>query len=165
MLWPRARGGVASTLWLPIELRRRFESEAKEYAPRETGGMLVGYTIGSDAVVTQTIGAGSRAVHRRGGFEPDGFAQQRELDRVYATSGRIETYLGDWHSHPDGLARPSGRDRKTAARIARERSARCPTPITLIVANRWCGECELAAFIYVGRRRCFRRLTLVTHGG
>ena len=162
MLRRRAGGGVADQLWLPDDLGRALEAEAGECSPRETGGMLAGYATDKAVVVTQVIHGGPHAIRKPGRFEPDGAWQQQKLERIYSNSGRIETYLGDWHSHPQGVAEPSHRDRKTAALVARDPHARCRNPVTLLVASSSRGVWEMAAFLYVGRWR-FRRLKLYVY--
>jgi integrative and conjugative element protein (TIGR02256 family) len=158
----RARRGLATTLWLPEELRKALETEAKEHSPRETGGMLIGYATDGAIVVTRSIDGGPNSVRKRDRFEPDGEWQQVELERIYRASGRIETFLGDWHSHPRGLGRPSRRDRATARAVARSRSSRAPNPLTLITARTWRGGWELAAFLYIGRSG-FQRLEVESY--
>lgn len=37
-------------------------------------------------------------------FLPDAGRQQDRLAEVYASSGRITAYLGDWHTHPRALS-------------------------------------------------------------
>ena len=66
-------------------------------------------------------------------FAPNGPWQREELAAVYASSGRITTYLGDWHSHPAGTALPSPKDLRTAKRVARSRAARASRPLTIIL--------------------------------
>lgn len=158
MLRRRASRGVAETLWLPDALRSKFEAEADEYAPCETGGMLIGYASGTALVITQTVMGGPKAVRKRTRFEPDGVWQQRELERIYRYSGQIETYLGDWHSHPSGTPVPSRLDKKTAIRVARRRAARCKHPVTLILGGKN-GCWEIAPFYYRGREE-FSTLSL-----
>ena len=116
---------------------------AKEKAPLETGGMLVGY-LGvepAELVVTGMIGGGPDAIEKREGFEPNGAWQREELARRYEESGRVTTFVGDWHSHPAGVAAPSRKDVRTARRISRARAARMKEPLTLIAAceenERW----------------------------
>ncbi len=122
--------------------------------------MLVGYETEGEIVVVQTIAGGPRAIRRRGGFEPDGLWQEGELARIYEASGYHHTYLGDWHSHPAGVGRPSGRDKKTAKSVARERASRTSHPTTLIVASAWRNRSwEVAAFRFC-RRRGFEELTI-----
>jgi integrative and conjugative element protein (TIGR02256 family) len=113
--------------------------EADASAPNETGGMLLGYvspnTAPEDVVVEAVIGPGPNAAHRAARFEPDSAWQQEQLARAYEDSGRTTTYLGDWHTHPGGVAVPSRRDRRTARSIARTTAARLPRPFMVILAS------------------------------
>jgi integrative and conjugative element protein (TIGR02256 family) len=157
-LWHR-KSSLGRTVWIAERLLPAMEADAAEHAPCETGGMLLGYWSPSgDVVVTETIPCGPNSVHERSRFEPDGKWQQTRLDELYFRSGRITTYLGDWHSHPSGGLRPSGRDRSTAKAIAKTGDARAPHPLTVIAieaSDRW----WWGVFRYRGRRG-FERLEL-----
>jgi integrative and conjugative element protein (TIGR02256 family) len=136
-----------------------METEAALHAPDETGGMLIGYWSDSgDAVITDTIEGGPGAVRRPSRFLPDGNWQQERLDEIYIRSGRVLTFLGDWHSHPLGGVRPSLRDRDTAKKVAKSKEARASQPLTLICAKRE-GHWRWAVFGY-RRRRGFREFPL-----
>jgi integrative and conjugative element protein (TIGR02256 family) len=126
-----------TTVWLPESCEAAILDEAIDRAPKETGGILLGYEVPdrSALVITHLVAAGPGARYRRGLFEPDGRWQEREVARIYAESGRRASYLGDWHSHPDGVAAPSKKDHHTARVIARHRAARMRWPLMLIVAN------------------------------
>jgi integrative and conjugative element protein (TIGR02256 family) len=130
---------VAPEVWLTEEAISELKREADERAPLETGGLLLGYwssEFGRDEVLVQRItGPGPEAHHERACFYPDAAWQHRELADVYAASGRITTYLGDWHTHPGGRATPSGRDRKTARAIATSSAARAAQPLMLILGG------------------------------
>jgi integrative and conjugative element protein (TIGR02256 family) len=122
-------------VWIPRwTLASMFEA-AEAKAPLETGGMLLGYMAsdGAAIVVTDTVGAGPEATHKRHGFEPDSAWQQGLLSRVYHRSGRTTTYLGDWHSHPRGSPVPSREDTRTARRVARYEGSRTKNPLTMIL--------------------------------
>ncbi len=111
--------------------------ETVRTAPNETGGVLVGYgDVGGGFVVTAAVGPGPNAVHEPYRFVPDHECHEREVARHYHASGRTETYLGDWHSHPTAAAYLSPRDRKTLRGIARERDARAPTPLMMVVGGK-----------------------------
>jgi integrative and conjugative element protein (TIGR02256 family) len=134
---------------MPDALLVTLANEAERSRPFETGGMLVGWLVDTEVVVTGVIAAGPHARHERDSFEADGAWQQLQLEETYRKSGRTVTFLGDWHSHPRGRPRPSQRDRETAALVARSEGARTPQPITLILARRaraWCPRC----FIFAG---------------
>lgn len=113
--------------------------EAASLAPLETGGMVLGYispnTTPEELMVQAVLGPGPHSRHSQSRFEPDGHWQQHQLARHYEESGRITTYLGDWHTHPGGVAVPSRRDERTARAIARSKDARMSRPLMLILGS------------------------------
>lgn len=62
-------------------------------------------------------------------------------------------YLGDWHTHPGGRARPSHLDKKTLGDIAAFDAARQPNPVMLIVALNEDGTAAPAAIEHGARAR------------
>lgn len=121
------------------------------HAPEETGGVLMGYWASpNEAVVMEVTSAGPIARHRKDGYEPDVAHDHREIARIYEKSGRLNTYLGDWHTHPDSSPGMSRRDRRTLAAIAVDRGARARQPIMVIIAEAdgefqivtWCLQAE-----------------------
>lgn len=123
---------------LPRMVLAEMRQEAQSRQPEESGGVLMGYAHRTDQSlirVTTQIGPGPNATHQRHRFEPDADWQCDEVARCYEQSGRIATYLGDWHSHPGGSAKPSRLDRKTARNIARSPEARLPNPLMVILAG------------------------------
>ena len=140
-----------------------MEAEAERHAPRETGGVLLGYSDCTNQRFMQIklqVGPGPHAVHGSHRFDPDGEWQVRQVAAAYAASGRISTYLGDWHSHPHGSHRPSGLDRSTARQIALCKEARAPHPLILILHGE-SGDWRLAVYRR-GRRRLSRGKATIT---
>jgi len=126
------------TLWLTDEVLSEIYDLAAQAVPHETGGMLLGWRNEhtNDVAVCAQIGPGPKAQHAPTSFRPDGPWQQRQLRRQYREGGRIVTYLGDWHVHPEGALELSGEDTATMLRIARKRSSRTPRPVFgLLVTN------------------------------
>jgi integrative and conjugative element protein (TIGR02256 family) len=107
---------------------------------------LLGYLAEDAAVVADMFGPGPNALHGPNGFVPDAEYQEVEIARRYEASGRVVTYMGDWHSHARGLGRVSRLDLRTLHTIACEPAARVPAPIMLIVfeGDPW----RLAAWIW-----------------
>jgi integrative and conjugative element protein (TIGR02256 family) len=116
--------------------------EAVSKFSNETGGLLMGYLneSGRAVVVTDLIGPGPKAKHRRYAFVPDYDFQEKQIERIYFKSKRLHTYLGDWHTHPNGSSSLSPTDIKALSNIAHYPKARAPFPIMLLLVgnpNNW----------------------------
>lgn len=135
--------------WIYKSALAKMAREATRHSPNETGGTLVGYWSG-DLVVCDVIGAGPLAQHEPARFVPDHDFQVQKIADFYWASSRQHTYLGDWHTHPGGLAELSRTDRKTLGRIRRSKSARAPRPAFCILA----GEEPWAIRLWVGIAFC-----------
>ena len=142
-------------VWLASAVLRGMQLEAARAFPLETGGVLVGYQSNpqTELVVTSFAGPGPNAQHLRARFVPDYDYHLSELSRFYYSSGRLERYVGDWHTHPLGAATLSGTDLKTLETISSYRGSRLPNPIMIVLYERdWrCTTWEL-------RRRGIGRL-------
>lgn len=96
----------------------------------------MGYAAPAGAVViTHIIGPGPHAVHAQSAFIPDHAFHRDQVARVYASTNRQSTYLGDWHTHPNGSTTLSATDRDTLRSIANAPAARVPEPLMLIVGG------------------------------
>lgn len=127
---------MGERLWIPRRVFSRMVANATQWAPYETGGMLLGYEADNgEAVVTEVIGPGPTARHGRFRFKPDADFQQAELETHYLKTNGRETYLGDWHTHPAGNATPSLLDKRTLARIACTPSSGTAKPIMAILSK------------------------------
>lgn len=120
---------------MPCWALNAMAEEAGQLSPDETGGALVGYEAEGGLVVTDLISAGPLAERSPAGFRPDAEYQLREIARLYEASGRIHTYIGDWHSHPDGSPTCSPVDRAALKEVARSLQARCPRPVMIILGE------------------------------
>lgn len=124
-----------SDVWLSLINRDALILEATRTAPRETGGVVMGYRAGGAIVITHVIGPGPRAQHGPHDFLPDHEYHEEEIGRIYKATYRRATYLGDWHTHPGGTSTLSLLDRRTMRRIARSPEARCPDPLMIILSG------------------------------
>ena len=127
---------TASTAWLQQAVLDALTAEADQHAPFETGGLILGHRHSpSEIVITDAIGPGPSADHRRTGFDPDTTWQTAELARRYEQADRRLHYLGDWHTHPGGTTTLSRTDRRTLRAIARYPHARCEYPVMAVLAD------------------------------
>jgi integrative and conjugative element protein (TIGR02256 family) len=125
-----------TTIWLDKRARALIEREACLRPRVESGGALFGWEAGEGIVIACAYGPGPRARHRGTTFEPHPATTDRLIEAVHhATEGRYR-YLGSWHSHPNGRARPSGTDLATTAAVADEPDVRLPSPVVIIQATR-----------------------------
>jgi integrative and conjugative element protein (TIGR02256 family) len=132
-------------VWIKKSARRFIIDEASHWGDLETGGVLVGYYADDEIVLTKIIGPGPRAEHRRASFKPDSQYHLKELTDVYNKSGRIERYLGDWHTHPNSTSYLSDLDKSTLRKIGGYKKAQLATPIMLVLGT---PKMQLKVWIY-----------------
>lgn len=132
---PRLTSWESKQLWLSDAVAAQLISEADQHFPLETGGLLVGYRSGAHFVVRALVGPGPKATRTETSFTPDAVWQERQLADVYAGSGRVFSYLGDWHTHPHGDPVPSHKDGSTLKTISRHRPSRLRRPAMLILGG------------------------------
>lgn len=124
------------SVWLPELVIEELRRLANQYYPLEIGGMLMGYIAeNKDYVVTSIIGPGPNAKHSRHAFEPDSDFQLKILHARYMETNGRETYLGDWHTHPDGTTNLSRRDKETLASIAATPESKITSPLMAVAAG------------------------------
>jgi integrative and conjugative element protein (TIGR02256 family) len=127
---------MATLIWLPEEVAAACGADADLHYPLEGGGVLLGYRVADELVVTAVIGGGSAALRTRTSYRPDVKWQNAQIAKHYERSGRRDEYLGDWHSHPDTeTAYLSSDDRAVLRRIIRTPQARCPNPVMGVLAG------------------------------
>jgi integrative and conjugative element protein (TIGR02256 family) len=127
--------GRIGTLWVAAAVIDDLIRESVEAFPLETGGVLMGYQVGSETAVRTIIGPGPNAKHSKTTYIPDHEYHEIEVARLYLNSGRRTTYLGDWHSHPNGRLYLSGTDAATLKSIAAHSPARIQRPVMAILAG------------------------------
>lgn len=139
---------MIDTAWVDKKILDGMTLESNCWCPKETGGILMGYRAKSSVVITDLIGPGPKATHRRHSFAPDARWQENEIGRIYEQSGRVYTYLGDWHSHPYGDQQLSIKDLITLFRVAAHKPARAPRPIMGVLHNNPQWELTVWRFAY-----------------
>ncbi len=139
--------------WFSEPVVKEMLLEAERLFPLETGGVMMGYWSKSKdgVVICHATGPGPRAVHTEHAFIPDYDYQESEIGHLYKDSGRIHTYLGDWHTHPREAVYLSPKDERALRKVAGFREARAPVPIMAILGG---GDPEwlIGAWRYEPRR-------------
>lgn len=95
-----------------------FTSEIKRYKTVETGGVLLGYVKDDTIFVVKASDAGPNAVHDEVNFRADPDYIDMFIDIEYANSEGQLIYIGEWHTHPQIIPKPSIVDLQSLDEIA-----------------------------------------------
>lgn len=127
--------GEADLIWIPAYVTDICRSEASSKFPLESGGAFMGWWADDhNVVISAAIGPGPDAYHGSHAFQPDQDWQLEQIASHYEASDRRETYIGDWHSHPNAKSGSlSWTDRGVLKRIINTLAARAPTPIMVVL--------------------------------
>ena len=127
---------TSSCFWIARALYGDIEQFGMRSYPLETGGMMLGYVADDGAaVVKHIIGPGPKAKHLHDRFVPDVEYQQTMLEAHHVTTNGQETYLGDWHTHPNGVSDLSRRDKKTLRNISASPEAHTARPLMAVASG------------------------------
>jgi desampylase len=94
------------TLFLPVELRARIESEARAAFPRECCGLIEGIQD-NGAVRAVALHPARNVALRADRFE---IAPEDHFAELKAARANGRDLVGCYHSHPNGEAKPSASD-------------------------------------------------------
>lgn len=144
------------TTWLASSALNFMRAQSRAYQPLETGGILLGWRRGEVAVIAAALGPGPNALHGRHLFIPDDRWHTEQVENAFAGSGGDLDYLGDWHSHPGGIAAMSAQDHLTLVRITQ----RIGVASMIILAGDLAEEGPIGSWIGRKPRRLFGRVSV-----
>ena len=123
--------------WILSGVLDQIRNEAESKTPLETGGLLLGYwsADNNNVVITDMVGPGPLAKHRKFTYKPDYSFHQQEMKRIFNENGGMSTYLGDWHSHPESSSHLSFLDKRALRNIARFPDNYIDHPIMLVLGG------------------------------
>ncbi|NNM73840.1 Mov34/MPN/PAD-1 family protein [Enterovirga aerilata] len=99
---------------------------------REAGGQLFGNVGRTRWTVSHATGPDQRDRRSRFGFRPDRGREQQEIEAYHAHGF---DYLGDWHTHPENVPKPSERDLLSIDEIVRRSTHHLPGFLLCIVGR------------------------------
>jgi len=113
-------GSSGQVLVLPEEVVLKFRRyRQKRWYQREAGGQLFARLSLSRIVIEEATGPRRTDRRTRTSYVPDRAAEQREIDGRHAEGLH---FVGDWHTHPEELPRPSGLDVASISESVRKSS-------------------------------------------
>lgn len=123
-------------VWLPRPILDECRTDASEHYPNESGGSFMGYEADGQLVITSMVPGGKGALRTPCSYAPDTGWQNAEIAGRYQASGRKDSYLGDWHSHPDTMNAYLSRDDKAVIKkIIRCPAARASKPLMFVLCG------------------------------
>lgn len=123
-------------IWINEKLYQQIIKEAERHYPQETGGVLMGYVAeNNEIMITDIINSGPKGRHELCLFCPDYNYQEKRVASVYNKSRRVITYLGDWHTHPNGNSILSKKDKNVLYNIADFPQARLKCPVMIVLSG------------------------------
>ena len=124
---------------LSFNLLKKIFKYAKQDIPNETGGTLVGRysSDGKTAFIQGVLLAKKVKEQRPTSFTRPSDQEDKSLGRVYKKSKGEIHYIGEWHTHPHNLPKPSYQDEDTLIDLAKQPSVKTNKPIMMIAGNRF----------------------------
>ena len=101
----------AGTVVIAPEVYRNLQQYRQTGRRHETGGALAGYKTGEDTwVICSLMHPSPKNKSGHTWLERDLAAAQEFASRVNRQSEGQLTYIGEWHTHPEKIPRPSSAD-------------------------------------------------------
>jgi integrative and conjugative element protein (TIGR02256 family) len=127
---------LPATVLLTTGLVESINAHVKQHGhDKERGGILLGFRRGqhlhiSEATFPMRWDTGTRFAFRRSSTGHEEIALRR-----WRQSNRTMDWVGEWHSHPEGIPSPSSIDIRSWKEITRNRAA----PMAFIIIGWECG--------------------------
>src|SRR5258708_3147221 len=102
---------MTSRLLVRYEVCAALAESAKDSSLKpEAGGILLGHYRGPDIEVVGRTTPGPGDERSLFAFVRQDPAHQMAATEAWEKSGRIQTFVGEWHTHPTGNIHPSSTD-------------------------------------------------------
>jgi [CysO sulfur-carrier protein]-S-L-cysteine hydrolase len=101
--------------------------------PKEFGGLLIGkYSDDFKTCIIETTVLPVKYKSSRYSFERGKTGLKGKLTEFYNSEPRL-IYVGEWHTHSDGLVIPSSKDKSAMKEIEDHREVNITSPVLLII--------------------------------
>jgi integrative and conjugative element protein (TIGR02256 family) len=144
-----SRGAIFALTIRPAVAAELLSQGARAY-PHETGGVLVGHYDDShhEAIVEMLAPKPSDSRAGRSAFVRGTKKLKGFLSSLWRSTTPRLHYIGEWHTHPDGVPEPSGTDRDSMWAIATDGRAMCPEPVLVILGGNFRDCILVGAFVF-----------------
>lgn len=143
------------TLKLSIEIRddllAQMVAHGQKFYPKEYGGILVGrYVDNNSLVIIEDMVLPKNYKASAYSFERGNKRLKKALVRHFESTPSL-TYVGEWHTHPNGSTTPSETDTNALYQIAQHHNVFIENPILVIISLTRRGH-EFGFFVWYHNR-------------
>lgn len=127
---------------------------ARRALPGEVGTSLMGYysADGFTAFVEDLAPMARDSESYRRSFVRGVAGLKQYFLSLFEGSEGARHYVGEWHSHPNGIAEPSRVDDESQAAIACDTATKCPEVILVVLAGNLSKNPEIGVWVYSRQR-------------
>ncbi|MEJ1340382.1 MAG: Mov34/MPN/PAD-1 family protein [Candidatus Sedimenticola sp. (ex Thyasira tokunagai)] len=124
---------IGITVSITDECIEVFKNNRRNSKSNERGGLLFSSPVVSDCVEVSSVSEPTKK-DKSGKyyFYPDPASSQQEIDRQFA---RQLAYVGDWHTHPSDIPKPSPKDVVTIKKVFNESSHNLNYVLMIIIGT------------------------------
>lgn len=125
---------IGLNLEIKDALLEKMKKHGKEHYPNEYGGLLVGrYSDNFKSVLIEEIVLPKEYKSSRFKFERGAKGLKKVLHNFFGRSPSL-SYVGEWHTHPDGIPVPSITDVAALKMIVQHDEVYIENPVLLIIS-------------------------------
>ena len=155
--WPEvgfAGGGANVLVRVPGDVARAASAVAAEFAPLETGGLVLGrYTAGRTVLtVTALLPPPPDSLHGRTDFVRGVVGLREAIGAARAEDPEVYV-AGEWHTHPGEAPTPSGSDHRHMRGFTWRGLFGCRSPVLLVAGADAGRDAPWSATLYRRWRR------------
>ena len=113
-----------------------YHFRQKHFFNNEKGGIIIGSCYESGLVISDVTTPQKTDISYRFGFIRKNLYHQEYMDNAWRNSGKIKSYIGEWHTHPEDNPSPSYTDLQSWKLIKSD------IPLLFMIQGRkscWCG--------------------------
>lgn len=116
------------------KLINKLIKTGRQHYPNEFGGLLIGYySDDRKTVIIKKTLLPKKYKSSKYSFERGSEGLKKKLEKLYCKSPSL-VYVGEWHTHPDNPALPSGVDIAALKEIVGDENVAIANPILLIIS-------------------------------
>ena len=146
--WQSECGRYTVTIY--VDCFKSMLELAHKYYPKEIGSSLIGWYSkdGFDAYVSNLTPIPSDSVSMLNRFYRGIKGLRKFYKNLNKSHSGIIHYVGEWHSHPNGISFPSSIDDANQMAISNDKKTSCPESVLIIISGDFSLKYKLGIFIY-----------------